>query len=64
LSAANVLVAKKLICKGFEKYSKQSCFPNVRYVHCSRALFSTDDSILSDLLNEADTKGNMLAAPT
>jgi len=31
--AANVPVAKKLICRGFERYSRQSFGPNVRYLH-------------------------------
>ena len=57
-------VAKKLICKGFERYSRQSVGPKVKYLHCSRALFCTDDSILDELLNEPDTKGNLLATPT
>jgi len=62
--AANVLVAQTLICKGFERHSRQSFGPNIGYLHCSRALFSVDDSVLNGLLNEAHTKGNMLVAPT
>ena len=57
-------VAKKLICKGFERYSRQSFGPNVGYLRCSRALFSIDDSVLNELLNEADTKDNRRAVPT
>jgi len=44
--ATNVPVAKKLICRGFERYSRQSFGPNVRYLHWSRALYSTEDSVL------------------
>jgi len=62
--ADDVPVAKKLICKGFERYSWQSFCPNVGYLNCSRALLCTDDSVLNELLKEADTKDNMLAAPT
>ena len=61
--AANVPVDKELICKGFERYSRQSFGPNARYPHCSRALFCTDDSILNEFLNEADTRDNLVAAP-
>jgi len=59
-----VPVAKKLICKGFERYSRQSFCPNVGYLHNSKALFCTDEFVLDDLSNEADTKGNMLEVPT
>ena len=59
--AANVLVAKKLIFKGFERYSRQSFGPNISYLRCSRALFSIDDSVLNEWLNEAHTKGNQHA---
>jgi len=62
--AANVLVAQNFICRGFESYSRQSFGPNIGYLRCSRALFSIDDSVLNELLNEEHTKGNMLAAPT
>ena len=48
--AANVPVAKKLICKGFERYSWQSFGPNVGYLDCSRALLCTDDSVLNEFL--------------
>ena len=61
--AANALVAQKLICKGFERYSRQSFGPNIGYLRCSGALFSIDDSVLNELLNEADTRDNLLAAP-
>ena len=57
-------VAKKLICKGSEKSSRQSFGPNVSYLYCSRALFCTDDSVLNEVLNEADTTSNLLAVPT
>ena len=62
--AANVPVTKKLICKGFKRYWRQSFGPNVRYLHYRRALFCTDDSVLNELLDEAHMKGNMLAVPT
>jgi len=39
--AANVPVAKKLICKGFERYSWQNFGPNVGYLNSSRALLCT-----------------------
>jgi len=47
-SFANVLVAKKMIYKGSERYSRQSFSPNVGYLHCSRALFIFDDSVLDE----------------
>jgi len=60
----HVLVTQKLICKGFERYSRKGFCLSIDYLCCNRALFSIDDSILNELLEEADTKDNMLAAST
>ena len=43
-SFANVLVAKKMIYKGSERYSRQG----FSHLHCSRVLFIFDDSVLDE----------------